>query len=96
MQLLVESLKLGTPVALGAMAGLWCERAGVVNIGIEGMMLASAGVGFMVYALVGDAASTRRCGSRWSWPSLTGGLVGAAARRAVGHASASTRSSPAW
>ena len=26
MQLLVESLRLGTPVALGAMAGLWCER----------------------------------------------------------------------
>ena len=54
-QLLVESLRLGTPIALGAMAGLWCERAGVVNIGIEGMMLASAGMGFMTYALVGDA-----------------------------------------
>jgi simple sugar transport system permease protein len=57
-QLVVESLRLGTPVALGSMAGLWCERAGVVNIGIEGMMLASAGTGFMTYALVGDARGT--------------------------------------
>ena len=51
--LLVESLRLGTPIALGAMAGLWSERSGVVNIGIEGMMLAAAGVGFMTYALLG-------------------------------------------
>jgi ABC-type uncharacterized transport system permease subunit len=76
MQLLVESLKLGTPVALGAMCGLWCERAGVVNIGIEGMMLTSAAVGFMVYALGGDAR-----GGAWLWVAvlvavLTGGVVG--------------------
>jgi general nucleoside transport system permease protein len=58
MQLVVESLRLGTPVALGAMAGLWCERAGVVNIGIEGMMLTSACTGFVTYAIVGDGNST--------------------------------------
>lgn len=57
MQLLVQSLALGTPVALGAMCGLWCERAGVVNIGIEGMMLTSAATGFMTYALLGDGTS---------------------------------------
>lgn len=75
MQLLVESLKLGTPIALGAMAGLWCERAGVVNIGIEGMMLFSAAMGFMVYATLGDAQDPT-----WLWLGvlagvLTGGLV---------------------
>lgn len=53
--LVVESLRLGTPVALGALAGLWCERAGVVNIGIEGMMLMSAGVAFTVYAVLNAA-----------------------------------------
>lgn len=75
-QLIVESLRLGTPIALGAMTGLWCERSGVVNIGIEGTMLASAGVGFTVYAALGDASQTT-----WLWVAvgcavLTGGLIG--------------------
>jgi simple sugar transport system permease protein len=76
-QLVIESLRLGTPIALGAMAGLWCERSGVVNIGIEGMMLMAAGVGFTVYVVTGDAQDTP-----WLWVGiggavLTGGLVAA-------------------
>ncbi|MEQ1787573.1 MAG: ABC transporter permease [Acidimicrobiales bacterium] len=75
MQLVVESLRLGTPVALGAMAGLWCERAGVVNIGIEGMMLTAACTGFMTYAIVGDANTTSALWLGIGVAVLTGGLL---------------------
>lgn len=74
-QLLVESLQLGTPIALGAMAGLWCERSGVVNIGIEGMMLTAAATGFMTYAVFGDASSTPVLWLSVGVAILTGGLI---------------------
>ncbi len=54
--LLSVSLVLSTPYVYGSMTGLWCERSGIVNIGIEGQMLAAAGVAYMAYALLGDAA----------------------------------------
>lgn len=44
--MLADGIRLATPIALGALAGILCERAGVVNIGIEGMMLVGAGIGF--------------------------------------------------
>jgi simple sugar transport system permease protein len=75
MQLLVESLRLGTPIALGAMCGLWCERAGVVNIGIEGMMLTSACTGFLAYAVIGDANTTSALWLGILVAVLTGGLL---------------------
>jgi len=54
--LFIQSLRLGSPIALGALAGMWSERSGVVNIGIEGMMLAGAGIGFVAYALLNGGA----------------------------------------
>ena len=50
--MLRASLRLATPVILGAMAGIWTERTGVINIAIEGMMLTGAGVGFVVFTVL--------------------------------------------
>jgi len=46
--MLAASLRMSTPIALGALCGILCERSGVINIGIEGMMLAAAAFGFAV------------------------------------------------
>jgi general nucleoside transport system permease protein len=40
--LLRGSIARATPIALGALAGVLCERAGVINIAIEGQFLAGA------------------------------------------------------
>ncbi|MDY7079420.1 MAG: ABC transporter permease [Chloroflexota bacterium] len=42
-----DSMRLATPIVLGMLAGVVCERCAVVNIAIEGMMLTAAAVGYM-------------------------------------------------
>jgi general nucleoside transport system permease protein len=45
--ILAITITKATPITLGALAGICSERTGVVNIGIEGMMLTAAFAGFM-------------------------------------------------
>ncbi|MEX0868067.1 MAG: ABC transporter permease [Nitriliruptoraceae bacterium] len=52
-----------TPIALGALAGVMCERAGVINIAIEGQFLAGA----FTAALFASLASN-------PWVGLLGGI----------------------
>lgn len=53
--MLSSSFRAATPIIIGAMAGIWCERSGVVNIAIEGMMLTGAAFGFITFSLLADA-----------------------------------------
>lgn len=48
------SLALATPLALGALCGVLCERAGVVNVAIEGQMLTAAFTAALVGSITGS------------------------------------------
>lgn len=51
---LVVAVSLSTPLMLAALGELIAERAGVLNLSIEGMMLMGASVGFAVGATTGN------------------------------------------
>jgi ABC-type uncharacterized transport system permease subunit len=61
--LLRGTLFSATPIAFGALCGVLCERAGVINIAIEGQFLAAAFTG----AVVGSVAGS-------PWIGLLGGI----------------------
>jgi general nucleoside transport system permease protein len=67
--LIAAMLRFATPLVFAAMGGILCERSGVINIGLEGMML--MGAFFGIYGA--DATG--------SW--LLGALIGAAAGGAL-------------
>ncbi|MER6473715.1 ABC transporter permease [Streptomyces collinus] len=60
------ALQLAVPIGLAGLGGLWAERAGVVNIGLEGMMI--LGTWFGAWA-----------GYQWGpWVGIAFGIVGGA------------------
>ncbi|MGW7239110.1 ABC transporter permease [Streptomyces sp. NPDC054804] len=60
------ALRLAVPIGLAGLGGLWAERAGVVNIGLEGMMI--LGTWFGAWA-----------GYQWGpWAGVVFGIIGGA------------------
>ena len=68
---LSNTIFLATPLILGAMAGILCERTGVINVAIEGQMLAGAFAG----ALGSSVAKSAGVGLVAAM--LAGGIMGA-------------------
>jgi simple sugar transport system permease protein len=66
------TLRAAIPLILGALSGILCERTGIVNIGIEGMMLVGA------FAAFNAKVATN------SWPLLPSLLFGVAAALLIG------------
>lgn len=67
---LASTIRQSTPLILGALCGILCERAGIVNIGIEGQMLMSAWTAYMVNVWTGNLVLAAFVGV------LTGALLG--------------------
>ena len=68
--MLTQGITYSTPLIFGAMAGIMCERSGIVNIAIEGLLLSgaftSALVGSVVSFWVGVAAAVV-VGALFAW-----------------------------
>ena len=77
--MLATTIAVATPLTLGALSGLFCERAGVVNIGIEGMMLMAAFFGWFAAIYMNTILKLPPTVSLWLGvlaAILTGGLMG--------------------
>ena len=54
--ILQETMKRAVPITFGAISGILCERTGIINIGIEGMLLGGAFTGAIVGSTLGAVA----------------------------------------
>ena len=70
--LIASTIRLATPLVLAALGGLFSERSGVINIALEGKMLAGA---FTAAAVTYAADNKLGLGSASPWVGLLGGMI---------------------
>ncbi|MFC4541615.1 ABC transporter permease [Halosolutus amylolyticus] len=68
------TLRLAVPIALAAIGGIFAEKSGVINIGIEGLLIVSAFSSIIAVHWLGDGAATMGLSNQW-WGLLVGVLV---------------------
>jgi ABC-type uncharacterized transport system permease subunit len=65
--MLAETLRIAVPYSCAAIGGIWAERSGIIQIGLEGVLLTSAFTSVAVASATGSA-----------WLGLGGGVVSGA------------------
>src|SRR6185369_3103508 len=70
--LIASTIRLATPLVLAALGGLFSERSGVINIALEGKMLAGA---FTAAAVTWAADVKLGMGTASPWIGLLGGML---------------------
>ncbi len=58
---LAQAVLYGTPLLYAALGELLAERSGVLNLGVQGMMLFGAAVGFWITQRVDGSGATVLC-----------------------------------
>ena len=72
LSLIASTIRLATPLVLAALGGLFSERSGVINIALEGKMLAGA---FTAAAVTYAADTKLGLGAASPWVGLLGGML---------------------
>ena len=70
--LIASTIRLATPLVLAALGGLFSERSGVINIALEGKMLAGA---FTAAAVTYAADNKLHLGAASPWVGLLAGML---------------------
>src|SRR6478672_13885705 len=70
--IIASTIRLATPLVLAALGGLFSERSGVINIALEGKMLAGA---FTAAAVTHAAETSLHLGNASPWVGLFAGML---------------------